>query len=85
MDEKIYQLIGADYPGNRAEDIKNLDLGWMIGFLFVVSFLGLFSLVPLQKVDFQQCICRFFSLFYTNVGSGTVFSSCIYKFRVNFL
>ncbi|KAI3419509.1 Prephenate/arogenate dehydrogenase domain-containing protein [Psidium guajava] len=50
MDEKIYRLIGADYPGNRAADVKNLGLGWMIGFLFVVSFLGLFSLVPLQKV-----------------------------------
>lgn len=50
MDERTYQLIGDDYPGNRAEDVKNPGLGWMIGFLFVVSFLGLFSLVPLRKV-----------------------------------
>lgn len=50
MDEKTYKLIGPDYPGNRAEDIKNPSLGWMIGFMFVVSFLGLFSLVPLRKV-----------------------------------
>lgn len=50
MDEKTYNLIGADYPGNRAEDVKNPGLWWMIGFLFVVSFLGLFSLVPLRKV-----------------------------------
>ncbi|XVE84184.1 hypothetical protein DITRI_Ditri16bG0149600 [Diplodiscus trichospermus] len=50
MDERTYQLIGADYPGNRAEDIKNPGLGWMTGFLFVVSFLGLFSLAPLRKV-----------------------------------
>lgn len=50
MDERTYQLIGTDYPGNRAEDVKNPGLGWMIGFLFVVSFLGLFSLVPLRKV-----------------------------------
>ncbi|KAK8511411.1 hypothetical protein V6N12_038015 [Hibiscus sabdariffa] len=50
MDERTYQLIGADYPGNRAEDIKNPGLWWMIGFLFVVSFLGLFSLTPLRKV-----------------------------------
>ncbi|KAH7577175.1 hypothetical protein JRO89_XS01G0216300 [Xanthoceras sorbifolium] len=50
MDERTYQLIGPDYPGNRAEDVKNPGLGWMIGFLFVVSFLGLFSLVPLRKV-----------------------------------
>ncbi|KAL9249243.1 putative metal-nicotianamine transporter YSL6 [Drosera capensis] len=50
MDERTYKLIGASYPGNRAEDVKNPGLWWMIGFLFVVSFLGLFSLVPLRKV-----------------------------------
>ncbi|XP_030935146.1 probable metal-nicotianamine transporter YSL7 isoform X3 [Quercus lobata] len=31
-------------------DIKKLSLGWMIGFLFAVSFLGLFSVVPLRKI-----------------------------------
>ncbi|XP_057983623.1 probable metal-nicotianamine transporter YSL6 [Malania oleifera] len=50
MNERTYQLIGTDYSGNRAEDVKNPALGWMIGFLFVVSFLGLFSLVPLRKI-----------------------------------
>ncbi|CAI9111601.1 OLC1v1011859C1 [Oldenlandia corymbosa var. corymbosa] len=50
MDEKTYKLIGEDYPGNRAEDVKNPGLLWMMGFMFVVSFLGLFSLVPLRKV-----------------------------------
>lgn len=50
MNQRTYELIGADYPGNRAEDVKNPSLGWMIGFMFVVSFLGLFSLVPLRKV-----------------------------------
>eukprot|EP00258_Populus_trichocarpa_P029172 XP_024445191.1 probable metal-nicotianamine transporter YSL7 [Populus trichocarpa] len=29
---------------------KNPSLSWMIGFLFVVSFLGLFSVVPLRKI-----------------------------------
>ncbi|KAG7585913.1 Oligopeptide transporter OPT superfamily [Arabidopsis thaliana x Arabidopsis arenosa] len=41
---------------NTAMNIKNPHLGWMIGFLFVVSFLGLFSVVPLRKimiVDFK--------------------------------
>jgi hypothetical protein len=52
MDQRTYELIGPDYPGNRAEDVKNPGLGWMIGFMFVVSFLGLFSLVPLRKVIF---------------------------------
>ncbi|PWA69348.1 YELLOW STRIPE like 6 [Artemisia annua] len=50
MDERTYNLIGADYPGNRAEDVKNPGLLWMTGFIFAVSFLGIFSLVPLRKV-----------------------------------
>ncbi|CAM0947274.1 unnamed protein product [Alopecurus aequalis] len=50
MDQKTYELIGTNYPGNRAVDVKNLSLSWMIGFMFVVSFLGLFSLVALRKV-----------------------------------
>uniref|UniRef100_A0A803MDC4 Metal-nicotianamine transporter YSL7 n=1 Tax=Chenopodium quinoa TaxID=63459 RepID=A0A803MDC4_CHEQI len=32
-------------------DIKNPSLGWMTGFLFVVSFIGLFSVVPLRKEE----------------------------------
>lgn len=35
---------------NNAANIKNPQLSWMIGFLFVVSFLGLFSVLPLRKV-----------------------------------
>ncbi|KAK4283302.1 hypothetical protein QN277_000267 [Acacia crassicarpa] len=31
-------------------DIKNPSLGWIIGFLFVVSFIGLFSVLPLTKI-----------------------------------
>ncbi|KAL9324327.1 hypothetical protein ACSQ67_009184 [Phaseolus vulgaris] len=37
-------------------DFKDPSLGWIIAFLFVVSFLGLFSVVPLRKimvVDFK--------------------------------
>ncbi|KAL9235187.1 hypothetical protein vseg_009974 [Gypsophila vaccaria] len=29
---------------------KHLSLGWLIGFLFAVSFLGLFAVVPLRKI-----------------------------------
>ncbi|XP_011623458.1 probable metal-nicotianamine transporter YSL6 isoform X1 [Amborella trichopoda] len=50
LDQRTYELLGADYLGNRQEDVKNPSLGWMIGFMFVVSFLGLFSLVALRKV-----------------------------------
>ncbi|KAF9624028.1 hypothetical protein IFM89_007726 [Coptis chinensis] len=35
---------------NASQNVKNPELGWMIGFLFVVSFLGLFSVVPLRKI-----------------------------------
>ncbi|CAA2982698.1 probable metal-nicotianamine transporter YSL7 [Olea europaea subsp. europaea] len=35
---------------NDGQNIKNPSLTWMIGFLFVVSFLGLFSVVPLRKI-----------------------------------
>ncbi|CAD6263001.1 unnamed protein product [Miscanthus lutarioriparius] len=35
---------------NDAQNIKDPHLGWMIGFMFLVSFVGLFVLVPLRKV-----------------------------------
>ncbi|KAG8065352.1 hypothetical protein GUJ93_ZPchr0004g39632 [Zizania palustris] len=35
---------------NDAQNIKNPHLGWMIGFLFLVSFIGLFALVTLRKI-----------------------------------
>ncbi|KAF6999127.1 hypothetical protein CFC21_015196 [Triticum aestivum] len=49
MDQKTYELLGTDYPGNRAVDVKNPSLSWMIGFMFVVSFIGIFCLVALRK------------------------------------
>ncbi|KAK9113417.1 hypothetical protein Syun_020214 [Stephania yunnanensis] len=78
MDKKTYELIGADTPGNRPEDIKNPALGWMIGFMFVVSFLGLFSLVPLRKVmvlDYKltypsgTATAMLINSFHTNTGA----------------
>ncbi|KAI3454290.1 hypothetical protein Pfo_010953 [Paulownia fortunei] len=45
MSERIVQQ-----SDKTTSDYKNPALGWMIGFLFVVSFLGLFSLVPLRKI-----------------------------------
>ncbi|XP_039138058.1 LOW QUALITY PROTEIN: probable metal-nicotianamine transporter YSL12 [Dioscorea cayenensis subsp. rotundata] len=35
---------------NDPQNVKNPQLGWMIGFLFLVSFIGLFSVVPLRKI-----------------------------------
>ncbi|PQP94472.1 putative metal-nicotianamine transporter YSL6 [Prunus yedoensis var. nudiflora] len=75
MDERTYNLIGADYPGNRAEDVKNPSLWWMTGFMFVVSFLGLFSLVPLRKVMVMD-----YKLTYP---SGTATAMLINSFHTN--
>ncbi|KAL8534916.1 hypothetical protein ACS0TY_010814 [Phlomoides rotata] len=36
--------------GNTPENVKQLQLGWMMAYLFTVSFVGLFSIVPLRKV-----------------------------------
>ncbi|KAM7463295.1 hypothetical protein LguiA_031416 [Lonicera macranthoides] len=36
--------------GNTPVNVKALSLGWIIAFLFVVSFVGLFSIVPLRKI-----------------------------------
>ncbi|KAI3813715.1 hypothetical protein L1987_18446 [Smallanthus sonchifolius] len=47
MSEVIAKQSNED---NAPENIKNPSLGWLIGFLFVVSFLGLFSVVPLRKI-----------------------------------
>ncbi|KAI4365788.1 hypothetical protein MLD38_021746 [Melastoma candidum] len=50
MSERIANAtkVAGDHPS--ANDYKNPSLSWMIGFLFVVSFLGLFSVVPLRKI-----------------------------------
>ncbi|GAB4836146.1 Probable metal-nicotianamine transporter ysl5 [Ancistrocladus abbreviatus] len=48
MSEEIAKSLGETYS---SQDVKTLSLDWMIGFLFVVSFLGLFSIVPLRKLQ----------------------------------
>lgn len=45
------RIAGKSTANKLAQDFKNPSLGWMVGFLFVVSFLGLFSVVPLRKVS----------------------------------
>ncbi|XAR53212.1 hypothetical protein NMG60_11021674 [Bertholletia excelsa] len=44
------QIASQADAGNTPMNVKNLSLGWMIAFLFVVSFVGLFSIVPLRKI-----------------------------------
>lgn len=40
--------------GNSAESYKEPAMGWMVGFLFVVCFVGLFVLIPLRKVSIYE-------------------------------
>ncbi|PSS35305.1 Metal-nicotianamine transporter like, partial [Actinidia chinensis var. chinensis] len=75
MDDMTYKVIGVDCPGNRAEDVKNPDLWWIIGFLFVVSFLGLFSVIPLRKIMIMD-----YKLTYP---SGTATAMLINSFHTN--
>ncbi|XP_073118726.1 metal-nicotianamine transporter YSL3 [Henckelia pumila] len=50
LDRKTLVQAGVDTEGNPSGSYKEPGLDWMIGFLFVVSFVGLFALVPLRKV-----------------------------------
>ncbi|KAK9106341.1 hypothetical protein Syun_022352 [Stephania yunnanensis] len=40
--------------GNTPINTKTLSLGWMIGFVLVVSFVGLFSILPLRRIMILQ-------------------------------
>ncbi|KAJ4726717.1 Metal-nicotianamine transporter like [Melia azedarach] len=50
LNRKTYQQAGVDMPGNNPNSTKEPEIGWMIGFLFVSSFVGLLALVPLRKI-----------------------------------
>jgi len=49
--------IAKKTESNEPQDIKDPHLGWMIGFMFLVSFVGLFALVPLRKVEASLSHC----------------------------
>ncbi|KAJ6387285.1 hypothetical protein OIU78_017074 [Salix suchowensis] len=44
-----YEQVGVDTEGNTPGSTKEPGIGWMTGFLFVSSFVGLLALVPLRK------------------------------------
>ncbi|XP_056160190.1 metal-nicotianamine transporter YSL3-like [Syzygium oleosum] len=50
LNRKTYVQAGVDTPGNSPEGIKEPGIGWMTGFLFLTSFVGIFALVPLRKI-----------------------------------
>ncbi|KAL3688952.1 hypothetical protein R1sor_015261 [Riccia sorocarpa] len=50
MSSFAYERIGPDTEGNTVQDIKNPSLSWIYPFIFTVSLLGIFVLVPLRKI-----------------------------------
>ncbi|CAL5364606.1 unnamed protein product [Camellia sinensis] len=50
LNKKTYEQAGVDTEGNPPGSYKEPGVGWMTGFLFVVSFVGLLALVPLRKI-----------------------------------
>ncbi|KAL3521690.1 hypothetical protein ACH5RR_019839 [Cinchona calisaya] len=50
LNKRTYEQAGVDTDGNVPGSYKEPGLEWMIGFLFVVSFVGLLALVPLRKI-----------------------------------
>ncbi|KAK4436197.1 Metal-nicotianamine transporter YSL3 [Sesamum alatum] len=50
LNKSTYEQAGVDTEGNSSGSYKEPGLDWMIGFLFVVSFVGLLALVPLRKI-----------------------------------
>ncbi|KAK4273856.1 hypothetical protein QN277_017170 [Acacia crassicarpa] len=50
LNRKTYEQIGVEAEGNTLGSTKEPGIGWMTGFLFVTSFVGLLALVPLRKV-----------------------------------
>ncbi|GAB4858589.1 Metal-nicotianamine transporter ysl3 [Ancistrocladus abbreviatus] len=50
LNKKTYEQAGVDTEGNVPNSYKEPGIGWMTGFLFVTSFVGLLALVPLRKI-----------------------------------
>ncbi|XP_016670823.2 metal-nicotianamine transporter YSL3 isoform X2 [Gossypium hirsutum] len=50
LNRKTYEQAGVDAVGNNPGSIKEPEIGWMTGFLFVSCFVGLLALVPLRKI-----------------------------------
>jgi uncharacterized oligopeptide transporter (OPT) family protein len=48
LSKKTYEAAGTDIEGNVGW--KEPGIGWMTGYLFAVSFVGILALVPLRKV-----------------------------------
>lgn len=51
LNRRTYEQAGVDTVGNNPGSWKEPGIGWMTGFLFGSSFVGLLALVPLRKVS----------------------------------
>lgn len=50
LNKKTYEQAGVDTEGNTPGSFKEPGIGWMTGFMFAVSFVGILTLVPLRKI-----------------------------------
>ncbi|KAL3846106.1 hypothetical protein ACJIZ3_003509 [Penstemon smallii] len=50
LNKRTYEQAGVDTEGNSPGSYKEPGLDWMIGFLFVISFVGILAMVPLRKI-----------------------------------
>nr|CAB3485284.1 unnamed protein product [Digitaria exilis] len=56
LNKRTYEMAGVETEGNVPGSYKEPGIGWMTGFLFAVSFVGIVALIPLRKVAFQIMI-----------------------------
>lgn len=78
LNKKTYEQAGIDTEGNTPGSYKESEIGWMIGFMFAVRFVGILTLVPLRKVlitwlILHYSIALFFILDHHNSGFDFVF------------
>lgn len=64
MNRRTYEQAGVDTEGNSPDSTKEPGIGWMTGFLFVTSFVGLLALVPIRKVFHNFIVLLKLSDFY---------------------
>ncbi|XP_043726156.1 metal-nicotianamine transporter YSL2-like [Telopea speciosissima] len=50
LNKKTYELAGVNTEGNLPGSYKEPEMGWIVGYLFVSSFVGVLTLVPLRKI-----------------------------------
>jgi len=58
LNKRTYEMAGEETEGNVPGSYKEPGIGWMTGFLFAVSFVGIVALIPLRKVGELSSILR---------------------------